>query len=234
MQLVIGNKMYSSWSLRPWILMRAFDIPFTETLIPLDTPEFGPRLAAFTDGSTVPVLVDGEVTVWESLAIIEYLADRYPGKAIWPADPAARALARAMSSEMHAGFTALRDACPMNLGKRYARRDRGMAVAGDVARICTLWRRARDSYGSRTSEPFLFGAFNAVDAMYAPVVARLDTYDIAVAGDVRTYMDAILVSPAFAAWRDAALDERWVVDADEVEETPVAILRRSASENRPS
>jgi glutathione S-transferase len=226
MHLVIGNKMYSSWSLRPWILMRAFDIPFTETLIPLDTPEFGPRLAAFTDGSTVPVLVDGDVTVWESLAIIEYLADRYPGKAIWPADPAARALARAMSSEMHAGFMALRDACPMNLGKRYARRDRGMAVDCDVARICRLWQRARESFGRRTSHPFLFGAFSAVDAMFAPVVARLATYDIAVADDARSYMDAILESPAFREWRDAALEERWVVDADEVGETPIAILRR--------
>ncbi len=207
--------------------MRALDMPFTETLIPLDTPEFGPRLAAFTDGSTVPVLVDGDVTVWESLAIIEYLADRYPGKAVWPADPAARALARAMSSEMHAGFTALRDACPMNLGKRYARRDRGIAVDRDVARICKLWQRARDRFGRRTSQPFLFGAFNAVDAMYAPVVARLDTYDIAVADDARSYMDAVLKWPAFAEWREAALDERWVVDADEIDETPIAILRRN-------
>lgn len=226
MQLVIGNKMYSSWSLRPWILMRALDIPFTEILIPLDTPEFGPRLTTFTDGSTVPVLVDGDITVWESLAIIEYLSDRYPSRGIWPADPAARALARAMSSEMHAGFTALRGACPMNLGKRYGRRDRGEAVGREVTRICNLWRRARDRFGNRTPQPFLFGAFNAADAMYAPVVARLDTYDIAVPDDTRSYMNAVLDSPALAEWRDAALDETWVVDADEAEEPPIAILRR--------
>lgn len=226
MQLVIGNKNYSSWSLRPWILMRALEIPFTETLIPLDTPEFGPRLATFTDGSTVPVLVDGDVTVWESLAVIEYLSDQFPSRGVWPAAPTARALARAMSSEMHAGFTALRGACPMNLGKRYARRDRGETVDQEVERICNLWQRARDRFGSQTSQPFLFGAFNAADAMYAPVVTRLDTYDIAVPDETRSYMDAVLDSPAFIEWRNAALDENWVIDADEVEEPPIAILRR--------
>ena len=229
MQLIIGNKNYSSWSLRPWILMRALGIPFDERLIRLDAPDFDKQLATVYGGSTVPVLIDGDIVVWESLAIIEYLAERFAELEVWPRQADARALARSMSAELHAGFTGLRSACPMNLGKRYAPRDRGADVSDDVARICQLWREARKSFGQHDSKPYLFGAFSAADAMYAPVVARLDTYAIEVPADARAYMDAVLGSVAFAEWRAAALQEPWVVDADEADEVAVADLRNTST-----
>jgi len=228
MQLIIGNKNYSSWSLRPWILMRALGIPFTERLVRLDAPDFESQLATVYDGSTVPVLIDGDVLIWESLAIIEYLAERCAGLDVWPQEAAARALARSMSAEMHAGFPALRSACPMNLAKRYAPRDRGSDCAQDVARVCHLWRKARETFGQHGGEPYLFGAFSAADAMYAPVVTRLDTYAIEVPADVRAYMDAVLQSAAFAEWREAALQEPWIVKSDEVDEVAINDLRNTS------
>jgi len=229
MQLVIGNKNYSSWSLRPWILMRALGIPFTERLIRLDAPDFDTQLSTVYEGSTVPVLIDGDTVIWESLAIIEYLAERFAGLDVWPQQADARALARSMSAEMHAGFTALRSACPMNLGKLYAPRDRGTDCADDVARVCQLWRKARETFGRHSGEPYLFGAFSAADAMYTPVVTRLDTYAIDVPVEARTYMDAVLGSAAFAEWRAAALQEPWVVEPDEVNEAAIADLRTTST-----
>jgi glutathione S-transferase len=214
--------------MRPWLLMQAFDIPFREVLVPfskpMHSPEWKAEIRRYAPSGTVPSLADGEIAVWESLAIIEYLADRHPEFAIWPRDPAARAMARAISCEMHAGFTALRRACPMNLGKRFAERDRGHAVAQNVARICELWRLARERFGE--GGPFLFGAFSAADAMYAPVVSRLDTYSIAVDPESRAYMDAVLAHPAFQEWREAALQETWTVPEDEVDEAPLADFRK--------
>jgi glutathione S-transferase len=229
MQLVIGNKNYSSWSLRPWILMRGLGIPFSERLIRLDAPDFDTQLTTVYDGSTVPVLIDGDTVVWESLAIIEYLAERFAALDVWPQQADARALARSMSAEMHAGFTALRSACPMNLGKRYKSRDRGADCAADVARICQLWHKARETFGRHSGEPFLFGAFCAADAMYAPVVTRLDTYAIQVPADARAYMDAILEMAAFSEWRTAALAEPWVFEADEINEVPINDLRSTST-----
>ncbi|MFL5141122.1 MAG: glutathione S-transferase, partial [Microvirga sp.] len=131
--LVIGNKCHSSWSLRPWILMKQFDIPFQEVLVPfadpIDSPEWKREIGKYSPAGKVPALVDGDVAVWESLAIMEYLAETHPDRAIWPRDPAARAMARSIASEMHAGFSAIRGACPMNLGKRFAKKDRGAGVA---------------------------------------------------------------------------------------------------------
>lgn len=225
MELIIGNKNYSSWSLRPWILMRALGIPFTERLIRLDAPDFETRLASVYDGSTVPVLVDGDTVVWESLAIIEYLAERFPDLNVWPQQREARAMARAISAEMHAGFSALRSACPMNLGKRYSTRDRGRDCAADVSRVCSLWQTARATFGEDSDHPYLFGTFCAADAMYAPVVTRLDTYSIEVPEHIRMYMDAILGSEAFSDWRVSALSEPWVFDEDEIDEQPIQDLR---------
>lgn len=219
--LVIANKLYSSWSLRPWLLMRQLGIAFDEVLIPLDRPDTRARILEHSPAGKVPVLVEGTTRVWESVAILEHLAESHP---VWPRDPAARALARSVSAEMHAGFSALRSACPMNLGKRYAHRDRGEAVARDVARVVAIWREARERFGS--GGPFLFGAFSGADAMYAPVVTRLDTYSIPVDADTRAYMDAILGLRAFQEWREAALDEPWVVDHDEVAEAPIETYRR--------
>ncbi len=197
--LVIGNKTYSSWSLRPWLLMRALEIPFTETVIPLDLPESSAAIRAHSPSGRVPVLIDGDIKVWESLAIIEYLADRFPRIAVWPGDPAARAHARSVAAEMHAGFVALREACPMNLGKRFAARDRGEACARDVERITAIFREARSRFGA--GGPFLYGAFTAADAMYAPVLTRFDTYQIPTDSTARAYSDAVFGLPAFQACR---------------------------------
>lgn len=227
MKLLIGNKCYSSWSLRAWLIMRAKGIGFTEKLVPLDEPGFKATIFADAPGSggTVPTLVDGDVAVWETLAIVEYLHETHPQAGIWPGDKAARAHARAASSEMHAGFTALRSACPMNLGKRFSARDRGPAVARDVERLTALWRQARERFGA--AGPFLYGEFSAADAMYAPVVTRLDTYGIAVDAVAQAYMKAVLALPAYREWLAAALAEPWIVAQDEVDEPALVDLRRS-------
>jgi glutathione S-transferase len=221
--LVIANKLYSSWSLRPWLLLRTLNIPFEEILIRLGEPDTRSLILRHSPAGKVPVLIDGDIAVWETLAIAEYAAERWPDAGVWPADWAARALARAISSEMHAGFGALRSACPMNLGKRFASRDRGEAVMADVARIAALWRDARHRFGA--GGPFLFGQFSAADAMYAPVVTRFETYAIPVDPETRAYMDAVLALPSFGEWRDAALKETWVYGEDEVDEEPLANLR---------
>ena len=216
LKLVIGNKRYSSWSLRPWLVMTHFEIPFEEISVLLDTPEFKPTVLRYSPAGKVPCLVDGDVHVHETLAIIEYLAETNPEKAIWPRDRAARALARALSNEMHAGFMGLRSACPMNLRRSFAFKDRGPAAAADVARIVAAWRDARARFGA--GGPFLFGAFSAADAMFAPVVTRLDTYSWPVDADIRGYMDAVLTLPAFRAWKAGADAETAIVAADEVED----------------
>ena len=219
LKLVIGTKAYSSWSLRPWILLREHGIAFEEDYVPLDTPEFRPRVSAYGAGSTVPILVDGDTVVWESAAIMDYVADLFPERRIWPEDLPARALARAMAAEMHAGFRPLRAACPMNLRRRFAHKDRGELVARDVGRIVHLWRTARGRHGG--AGPFLFGGFTAADAMYAPVVTRLHTYSIPVDDDVRAYMDAVLGTPAFRAWYADAVADPQIVAHDEVDEPTI-------------
>ena len=222
MKLAIGNKAYSSWSLRPWILMKALGIAFEEDLIPLDTPEFRPRVNAYHAGSTVTILVDRDITVWESIAIMDYLAERFPDKAVWPKDLKARTFARVISNEMHAGFRGLRGACPMNVRKRYAAMDRGELVAKDVARITHLWTTALTEFGKPSGQgPFLFSAFTAADAMFAPVVTRLHTYSIKVDPVIRAYMDAVLASSAFMAWHTDAMAEQWIVAHDEVDEPSI-------------
>ena len=228
MHLVCANKLHSSWSLRPWILMRALDIPFTDEVIPMRQPDSKARMLARGPTGKCPVLIDGEVTVWESLAIIEYLADKFPDKAIWPRDAKAKAHARSAANEMHAGFQALRVACPMNLTKRFARKDHGPEVAENVARIEALWREARSRFGAATGQPFLYGAFGAADAMYAPVVTRFDTYQLEAAPDTRAYMDAVLKLPAFVEWRTTALKEpvTWDWPTYEVGHTPVEVYPR--------
>jgi glutathione S-transferase len=208
MHLIIGNKLYSSWSLRPWIAMTAAGIAFRETVIPLSQPDTKANLLQHSPTGKVPLLIDGDVRVWESLAILEYLAEKFPDKGLWPADRAARAHARAASNEMHAGFQALRQACPMNLGRTFKSKPTlGPDADDNVQRIEALWAEARSRFGK--GGPFLYGAFCAADAMYAPVVTRLDTYQVQVQPETRAYMQAILTHPAFQAWRLAALAETW-------------------------
>lgn len=222
--LVIGNKLYSSWSLRPWLLLRQFGIAFREVVIPLRTDAFKAELARYSPAGKVPVLVDGDVTVWDSLAIAEYAAERWPEVPVWPADRRARALARAVSAEMHSGFAALRSTCPMNLGKRFAQADRGEAVARDAARIQEIFRDARARFG--TGGPFLFGAFSAADAMFAPVLTRFETYAIPLDPVSAAYSEAVLGLAAYRDWRGTALAEPWTIPGNEGE-NPIQDLRVS-------
>lgn len=223
--LVIGNKLYSSWSMRAWLVMKAFNLPFEETLIPLYGPDSKARLLEHSPSGKVPLLVDGDVRVWETPAIIEYLAEKHPAAQIWPRDAKARAHARAICSEMHAGFTVLRSACPMNLGKRFAPKDRGNAVAADVARIAEIFGSTRARFGS--GGEFLYGSFSAADAMYAPVAARFATYSIPLEAASQGYVDAVIAHPAFQEWRAAAFSEPWVIADSEVDEPALEVYRRA-------
>ncbi|MEZ0170076.1 glutathione S-transferase family protein [Microvirga sp. TS319] len=223
--LVIANKCYSSWSLRPWLLMKQLGVAFDEILIPLDLADTKEKVLKHSPAGKVPILIDGDVTVWESIAIMEYVGEAF-GSPAWPEDRRARAMARSVAAEMHAGFQALRGACPMNLGRKYAARDRGDAVARDVARFSDVVRQARERFGA--GGPFLFGAFSAADAMYAPLATRLATYSFALDAQTRAYVDAILSLPAFQEWRAAALKESWIVDADEVDEEAIENFRNAA------
>jgi glutathione S-transferase len=215
LQLVIGNKNYSSWSLRPWMALTMAGIPFRETVIPLDTPETAKLIALHSAAGRVPVLLHGRQTVWESLAIMEYLAELFPEKHLWPKAVSARAIARAVANEMHAGFGALRSACPMNLRRPKKPVPMSEQAMKDVARIEEIWRGCRAKFGK--GGRFLFGRFSIADAMYTPVVTRFDTYAVAVADDTRAYMDTIMNTEAFRAWREAALKETWIVPSDEVD-----------------
>jgi glutathione S-transferase len=213
--LVIGNKNYSSWSLRPWIAMTVAGIAFDEVVIPLNAPDFKARLSKISGTGKVPVLIDGEMQVWESLAILEYLAEKFPAARLWPGDPAARAHARAIAAEMHAGFLPLRTACPMNMWRPVKKLALNEATIANVRRIDAMWSecRARFSAGG----PFLFGTFGAADAMYAPVVARLHTYAVEVSEPARAYMAAVMALPAWTTWVIAARQEPWVLPHDEVD-----------------
>jgi glutathione S-transferase len=212
LKLVIGNKNYSSWSMRPWLAMRAAGIDFEEILIPLytDNKADKERILSFTRSGKVPVLIDGDITVWDSLAIIEYLAERFPEKALWPEDRGRRAHARSIAAEMHSGFMALRKECGMNLHRPV----RTVALSADaeanIARIEEIWTECRARYGQ--SGPFLFGAFGAADAMFAPVVHRFRTYAITVSPQAEAYMATMTALPAFAEWTTAGLAETMVID----------------------
>src|SRR5271167_3121210 len=211
LRLVIGNKNYSSWSFRPWLAMKVAGIAFEETVVSLEAPDFKVRVTAVSGAGRVPVLIDGEVRVWDSLAILEYLAEKF--SALWPKDPAARAHARAIVSEMHAGFMPLRRHLPMNVARPVKARALDDGAAADVVRIDSIWSECRARYGG----PFLFGRFGAADAMYAPVVWRLHTYAIEVSEASRSYMRAVLALPASVEWREAARCESWVLPHDEVD-----------------
>ena len=213
--LVIGNKNYSSWSFRPWIAMKVAGIAFDEVVVSLNAADFKSVVTRISAAGKVPALNDNGVAVWESLAILEHLAERFPAAKLWPQDPAARAHARAISSEMHAGFVPLRRACPMNMWRPVKKRELAADALANVARIDAMWTDCRKRYGA--VGPFLFGAFSNADAMYAPVVARFHTYDIEVSAEARVYMTAMMALPAWKEWTAAALKEPWVLPEDEVD-----------------
>lgn len=213
MKLLIGNRNYSTWSLRPWLVLRHFDIPFEDEVLQLQGEGFRDVLARRSPTGKVPVLQDGDLVVVETIAIIEYLADRFPDRVIWPADIGERALARAAAAEMHSAFTALRSHAPMNLRASHPGKVSVDAVAKDLHRLETLW----GGLLTRSGGPFLFGAFTAVDAMFAPVATRIRTYDLPVSDTAAGYVEAIYALPAFQDWLTLALREPWIVDEDEID-----------------
>lgn len=212
--LVIGNRNYSSWSLRAWLALVHCGVPFEEELVRLSEPDSRQNLLRHSPAAKVPVLKHDDLVVWDTLAIIEYLAEIVPAANLWPADPRARALARAISAEMHAGFTALRTAMPMNIRKALPGRGRGPGVAEDVARVTEIWRDCRSGFGA--DGRFLFGAFSAADAMYTPVASRFRTYAVELDPVCRAYVDTVLGTPAFRTWEAAAQAEPWIIPEDEV------------------
>ncbi len=225
LKLIIGNKNYSSWSLRPWIGLKVAGIPFDEEVISLYEESSKAKILRHSPAGKVPILIDGDVTVWESLAILEYVAEKFPGFGLWPSDAAARAHARAISTEMHAGFVPLREECTMNFWRPPAKRALSASAQTNIARVQEIWTQARARYGA--GGPFLFGKFSIADAMYAPVVQRFETYAIDVSAPVKAYMQAMIALPAWAEWRRAALAEPWVIpkfeyDWPEVRRLPAA------------
>ena len=208
--LVIGNKNYSSWSLRPWLLLKQAGIPFRETYIPTHMPQSRKSILEHSPAGRVPVLHDGDVTVWESLAICEYLAEQFPDKQLWPVDRAARALARSVATEMHAGFGALRAHMVMNCRRHLPGKGRTPEVQADIERLRALWNDCRKRYGR--GGDFLFGHFSIADAMYAPVATRFKTYDVELDTVSAAYRDTILALPAMRQWYTDAAGEREVIE----------------------
>jgi glutathione S-transferase len=211
--LVIGNKNYSSWSLRPWIAMKVAQIPFEEVVIPLYVPASAEHILKYSPAGKVPILIDRDDTVWESLAILEHLADRFPAAKLWPDDRRARSFARAAATEMHGGFQPLRQQCTMNLWLPVKERPMPPEVLANMQRIEALWAECRSRFGN--GGPFLFGTFGNADAMYAPVVARFHNYGLPVGPATRAYMDAVMALPAWQEWVDAAMQETWVLQHNE-------------------
>ncbi|MBA5777974.1 glutathione S-transferase family protein [Stappia sp. F7233] len=215
MRIIIGNKTYSSWSLRAWLAVRLTGEVFEEELVPLDTPEFAATMRSLSPAGKVPTLIDGDITVWDSLAIVEYLAETYPDAGLWPKDRAARAHARAITAEMHSGFMALRSGYPMNFRRHGQARKNPPDASRDIERISAIWREARECFGDGGA--FLFGAFSAADCFYAPVVNRFLAYDLPLGPIEKAYAEAVYDHPYMLEWRDAASREEWVVHSDEVE-----------------
>lgn len=213
--LVIGNKNYSSWSLRPYMALAMAGIDFDEKLITFGEPAFSKAVKKISKAGLVPIFVHGKNTVWDSLAIMEYAAETWDDRNLWPKNKAARAMARSVSAEMHSGFRNLRNACPMNLRRQIKAVPMNDGIRADVARLEALWKECRAAHGR--GGPFLFGKFSIADAMFAPAVTRLETYDIKVSNDTQHYMNAILATPAFHDWKAGALKEKWVYPEDEVD-----------------
>ena len=212
--LVIANKTYSSWSLRPWILMRHYGIVFDEIVIPLALDNTRARLLRFSPSGKCPALLDGEITVWDSLAIIEYLAELFPEKPLWPATLAARARARSLAAEMHSSFMGLRSLLPMNFRRAVKQLELTPEAGADAARIEQAFQLARATFGQ--CGPFLFGDFSAADAMFAPVINRLHVYGVPVTSPTRAYMDAMMALPAWREWAAQAQTEPWHIAKYEV------------------
>ncbi len=217
--LVIGNKNYSSWSMRPWVALTAFGIAFNEVRILLDQPDTANRIAEFSAAGRVPVLVAGEITIWDSLAICEYLAEQFPEKHLWPQDVAARAMARSVSAEMHSGFVELRSALSMNIRRHMPGRGRTPGAQADIGRISEIWEECLSRFGHHQ---FLFGQFSIADAFFAPVVMRFRTYGVSLAPALQAYCERVQAHPAVARWIAEALAETETAGLhdDEIDRAP--------------
>lgn len=209
MTLVIANRNYSSWSLRAWLALEATGAPFDEVLVPLGEPDTRAAILRWSPSGRVPALRHGEVTVWDSLAISEHLAEHFPDAGLWPQDPAPRAVARSVTAEMHSGFTALRSNMPMNLRASRPGAGRAPGVDEDIERIVAIWERCRRDHGG--TGDLLFGGFTIADAAFAPVVGRFRTYGVEPGGAAGAYMDAIWALPAMQTWVEAARAETWSI-----------------------
>ncbi len=214
MKLVIGNKNYSSWSLRPWIAMKQIGLSFEEIIIPMALPSTKAEMLQYAPTGQVPILIDGDITVFETIAILEYLNDRYPDAGLWPKDIVARAHARALAAEMHAGFGALRRDCPMNIRRVVRKHIVSPEAQKHVARIDAIWTDARSRFGGNGG--FLFGSFTNADAMFAPIVNRFHVYDLPRSVVAQKYMDAMMGLPAWQDWEKASRAEAWVIADSEV------------------
>ncbi len=201
LKLVIANKNYSSWSMRTWVAMKAFDIPFQEICIQLDRADTSEQIARYSPAGRVPVLIDDGMAIWDSLDICEYLAEHYPTKGMWPHDSRARAMARCICSEMHGGFAALRAALPMNIRAQYPQREFSAMAQAEIRRICAIWQTCLASFGY---DRFLFGEFSIADAYFAPVVMRFRTYGVTLEASLQAYADRVARHPAVAQWVDEA------------------------------
>jgi glutathione S-transferase len=213
MKLIFANRNYSSWSLRPWLVLRHFDIAFDEEQVLLSGDGWRETLRKKSPTGKVPVLVDGDLAIAESLAIIEYLNDKYPAKGIWPSNRLERARARAAATEMHGGFQALRQAAPMNLRASHPGKIDIDTVAGELRRLEQIWGDLTD----RSGGPYLFGSFGGADAMFAPMATRIRTYDLPVSDAAAEYVEAIYALPAFQEWLSLAIKEPWTVEDDEID-----------------
>lgn len=217
MKLIIGNKAYSSWSLRGWLAAKQSGLPFEEEVVPLYDATWDERrnAEAFAPSAgKVPILWDGDIAVWDSLAILEYLDEKSGGTNFWPADPAARAMARSMAAEMHSSFAALRRNHSMNIRQIYPPQPVDAAVMADIQRIMALWAQARERFGG--AGDYLFGDFGAADIMFAPVVTRLVTYSLPVSRFAEPYMHAVTSHPFMQEWIAAAQAEEWVIEKFEM------------------
>lgn len=213
-KLILGNKNYSSWSLRGWLAAKQAGIPFDEVVINLGAADYKRQLQQQSAAAKVPVLIHGDLLIWDSLAIIEYLAEICPDAGFWPSDRASRALARSVAAEMHSSFTAVRGAMPMNLRGSLPGKGRATGVDADIRRITEIWRECRTRYGQDGA--FLFGHWTAADTMFAPVVTRFRTYGVDLDEICQTYADAVLSSTWFKTWEAEALEETWIVPEDEI------------------
>jgi glutathione S-transferase len=214
MTLYIGNKNYSSWSLRPWLAMKQAGLSFREVLVPLDQADTQKQIKAFSGSGKVPFLAHGAVKVWESLAICEYVAELRPQAHLWPSDPAARAHARAIATEMHGGFAELRRNMPMDIRGRWPERNRQSHCVAEIERVIALWHEARERFGKAGANgkgDFLYGGFTIADAMYAPVTTRFVTYGATFDAATMAYIAAVNDLPAMREWAAAAKEEPWEI-----------------------